>query len=113
MRAPVKAVVEKALKLDEHGRAEVVEVLLKSLEVEDREEEADFVAELDRRAAELEAGTVRGIPWEELWAELQHERGGSRTPPYIPESNIVKDPFIERRRIVDFGEILVERFPRS
>jgi putative addiction module component (TIGR02574 family) len=77
MRAPVKEVVEKALKLDEHGRAEVVEVLLKSLEVEDLEEEADFVAELDRRAAEMEAGKVRGIPWEELWAELQRERGGS------------------------------------
>jgi putative addiction module component (TIGR02574 family) len=74
MRAPVKEVVEKALKLDEHGRAEVVEVLLKSLEVK---EEADFVAELDRRAAEMDAGTVRGIPWEELWAELQRERGGS------------------------------------
>ena len=77
MRAPVKEVVEKALNLDEPGRAEVVEVLLKSLEVEDPEREADFVAELDRRAAEMEAGTVRGIPWEELWAELQRERGGS------------------------------------
>lgn len=70
----MKEVVEKALKLDEHGRAEVVEVLLKSLEVEDLEEETDFV---NRRAAEMEAGMVRGIPWEELWAELQHERGGS------------------------------------
>ena len=77
MRAPVKEVVEKALKLNEHGRAEVVEALLKSLEVEDLQEEADFVAELDRRAAELEAGTVRGILWEELWPELQRERGGS------------------------------------
>ena len=77
MRAPVKEVVEKALKLDEHGRAEVVEVLLKSLEVEVLEENAGFVEELDRRAAEMEAGTVRGIPWEEPWAELQRERGGS------------------------------------
>jgi len=77
MRAPVKEVVERALKLDEHGRAEVVEVLLKSLEVEDLEEEAGFVAEFDRRAAEMEAGTVKGIPWEELWAELQRERSGS------------------------------------
>ncbi len=77
MRAPVKEVVEKALKLDEHSRAQVVEALLKSLEVEDLEEEAVFAAELDRRAAEMEAGTVRGIPWEELWAELQRERGGS------------------------------------
>lgn len=76
-RTPVKEVVEKALKLDEHGRAEVVEILLKSLEVEDLAEEASFGAELDRRAAEMEAGTVRGIPWEELWAELQRERGGS------------------------------------
>ncbi|HSK81585.1 MAG TPA: addiction module protein [Thermoanaerobaculia bacterium] len=59
MRAPVKEVVEKALKLDEPGRAEVVEVLLKSLEVE---EEAGFVAELDRRGAEMDAGTVKGIP---------------------------------------------------
>lgn len=74
MRIPVKEVVERALKLDEHGRAEVVEALLKSLEVEDLAEEADFVAELDRRAAEMEAGAVRGIPWEELWAELQRER---------------------------------------
>jgi putative addiction module component (TIGR02574 family) len=77
MRAPVKEVVEKALKLDEHGRAEVVEVLMRSLEIEDIEEEANFVAELDRRAAEMETGAVRGIPWEELWAELQRERGGS------------------------------------
>lgn len=68
MRAPVKEVVEKALKLDEYGRAEVAEVLMRSLENESIEDEADFVAELDRRAAEMEAGTVRGIPWEELWA---------------------------------------------
>jgi putative addiction module component (TIGR02574 family) len=73
----VKEVVEKALKLDDNGRAEVVEVLMRSLDVGGIEEEADFVAELDRRAAEMEAGTVRGIPWEELWAELQRERGGS------------------------------------
>jgi len=77
MRAPVKEVVEKALKLDDNGRAEVVEVLMRSLDVGGIEEETDFVAELDRRAAEMEAGTVRGIPWEELWAELQRERGGS------------------------------------
>jgi hypothetical protein len=61
MRAPVKEAVEKALKLDD----------------EDLEEAAGFVAELDRRAAEMEAGTVRGIPWEELWAGFQRERGGS------------------------------------
>jgi hypothetical protein len=40
-------------------------------------------------------------------------RRGSRTPPCIPKSTISKDSFIERRRIIDFGEILVERFPRG
>jgi putative addiction module component (TIGR02574 family) len=76
MSAPVKKVLEKALELNEHDRAEVVGALLESLEVEDPEEEAGFFAELERRAAEMESGAVRGIPWEELWAELQRERGG-------------------------------------
>lgn len=75
--APVKEVLKKALELSEQDRAEVVGALLESLEVEAPEEEAAFVAELDRRATEMESGAVRGIPWEELWAELQRERGGS------------------------------------
>ena len=78
MRAPAKEVLEKALELDEQDRAAVVAALLESLEVEDNsEEEAAFVAELERRAAEMESGAVKGVPWEELWAELQRERGGS------------------------------------
>ena len=78
MTAPAKEVIEKALELDEQDRAEVVAALLESLEVEENpEEEAAFVAELERRAAEMESGAVKGIPWEELWAELQRERGGS------------------------------------
>ena len=78
MRAPAKEVLEKALELDEQDRAAVVAALLESLEVEDNsEEEAAFVAELEHRAAEMESGAVKGIRWEELWAELQRERGGS------------------------------------
>lgn len=65
MSAPVKEVLEKALEFDEHDRAEVVEALLESLEVEDPEEEAAFVAELERRAAEMESGAAKGIPWED------------------------------------------------
>lgn len=75
--SPVKEVLEKALDLDEHDRAQIAEALLESLEVVDPEEESAFVSELDRRAAEMETGVVRGIPWEELWAELQRERGGA------------------------------------
>jgi hypothetical protein len=72
-----RQVLEKALEFDEHDRAEVGEALLESLEVEDPEEEAAFVAEIEHRAAEMEYGAVKSIPWEELWAELQRERGGS------------------------------------
>ncbi|HBL26163.1 MAG TPA: hypothetical protein DD490_04935 [Acidobacteria bacterium] len=77
MRAPARRVLAKALELDEHDRADVAEALLESLAVEDPEEEAAFVAELERRAADLESGAVKGIPWEELRAELQRERGGA------------------------------------
>jgi putative addiction module component len=49
----------------------------RSLEVENLEEESAFVAELERRAAEMQSGVAKGLPWEELWAELKRERGGS------------------------------------
>ena len=55
MSAPVKEVLKKALELDEHDRAEVAGALLESLEVKAPEEEAAFIAELERRAAEMEA----------------------------------------------------------
>ncbi len=55
-----------SLELDEHDRAEVAGVLLESLEVKAPEEEAAFLSELERRAARMESGTVRGIPWQEL-----------------------------------------------
>lgn len=77
MSAPVKEVLDKALRLDEHDRAEVVEALLESLEVRDVGEEAALMAEIERRGSEMESGAVKGIPWEELWEELQRERGGS------------------------------------
>lgn len=75
--SPAQEILEKALELDENARAEVAEALLESLEVTDPAEEVAFVAELDRRAAEMETGAVKGVPWEELWAELQRERGGA------------------------------------
>ncbi|HKI00755.1 MAG TPA: addiction module protein [Thermoanaerobaculia bacterium] len=78
MRPDVEEVVRKALELDERDRAEVAARLLDSLE-EDEDEEADtaWVAEIERRAADLESGAVEGIPWEEVRARLMSGNGGS------------------------------------
>ena len=62
--------------MDEHDRAEVAARLLDSLEQEDAEEEDAWVAELERRAVELESGAVQGISWEELRERLMHGRRG-------------------------------------
>jgi putative addiction module component (TIGR02574 family) len=70
MKLKVDEAVRQALKLDEHDRAEVAARLLDSLEQEDAEEDDAWVAELERRAMELESGAVRGISWEELQERL-------------------------------------------
>ena len=63
MKAPVDEVVRQALGLDE-TRDEVV----------DTEAEDAWVAELERRAAELESGAVQGVSWEDLRERLMHGR---------------------------------------
>jgi putative addiction module component (TIGR02574 family) len=76
MKPEVDEVVRQALKLDEHDRAEVAAQLLDSLEQEDAEEEDAWVAELERRAMELESGAVQGIAWEDLRERLMLGRRG-------------------------------------
>jgi putative addiction module component (TIGR02574 family) len=75
MKPEADEVVRQALKLDEHDRAEVAARLLDSLEQDDAEEDA-WVAELERRAVELESGAVQGIAWEDLRERLVHGRRG-------------------------------------
>ena len=75
MKPEVDEVVRQALRLDEQDRAEVAARLLDSLEQEDAEEDA-WVAELERRAVELESGKVQGIAWEDLRERLMHGRRG-------------------------------------
>lgn len=74
MKPEVDEIVRQALALDENDRAEVAARLLDSLE-EDAEEDA-WVAELERRAVELESGAVQGIAWEDLRERLMHGRRG-------------------------------------
>lgn len=59
-------VVRQALALDEEDRAEIAARLLESLEGVDPSEGSRLIPVLDRRGAELEAGDVQGVPWEEV-----------------------------------------------
>jgi putative addiction module component (TIGR02574 family) len=63
----LQTVVAAALALPESERLLLVERVLESLPDErDEIADADLVAELDRRRAELETGSDKGISWAEL-----------------------------------------------
>ncbi|HZL89457.1 MAG TPA: addiction module protein [Pirellulaceae bacterium] len=64
--------LEAALRLPENERAELAAHLLESFApVPDDEESAQMAAELARRIAELENGSVQPIPWEEVRSRLR------------------------------------------
>jgi len=58
-------VFRKALGLDASDRTELVGLLIDSLDPETEQgAEAAWLQEIDRRARELDSGTVQTIPWE-------------------------------------------------
>jgi putative addiction module component (TIGR02574 family) len=58
-------VFRKALGLDVSDRTELVGLLIDSLDPETEQgAEAAWLQEIDRRARELDSGTVQTIPWE-------------------------------------------------
>ena len=60
-----------AAELSEQDRATLAGLLIESLEGEpDPDVEAAWAAEIKRRVAELDAGTVKTIPWEEVRQRL-------------------------------------------
>jgi putative addiction module component (TIGR02574 family) len=67
MSDETERLIAAALALPEEGRLRLVERLLESLPPEDgAEADGDLAEELERRAAEVEAGTAAPIPWDEL-----------------------------------------------
>jgi putative addiction module component (TIGR02574 family) len=57
--------------LPEHDRAALAGLLIESLEGEaDPDVEAAWAVEIERRIAELDAGTTKTIPWEEVRQRL-------------------------------------------
>jgi putative addiction module component (TIGR02574 family) len=60
-----------ATELSEHDRATLAGLLIESLAGEpDPGVEAAWAAEIERRLAELDAGTVKTVPWEEVRQRL-------------------------------------------
>jgi putative addiction module component (TIGR02574 family) len=60
-----------AAELTEEERASLAGLLIESLEGEpDPDVEAAWAAEIEKRVAELEAGTAKRIPWEEVRQRL-------------------------------------------
>ena len=74
MAASKDDIFRKALALPESERADLIGALIDSLdsEVEVGVEEA-WRAEIERRAAELDAGTVQSIPWEVVRQRLARD----------------------------------------
>ena len=62
---------KEASELSEEDRADLAGLLIESLEGEpDDDVDAAWAAEIKRRVAELDAGTVKSIPWEEVRQRL-------------------------------------------
>lgn len=60
-----------AAELSEEERASLAGLLIESLEGEpDPDVEAAWSAEIQRRVAEIEAGTAKTVPWEEVRQRL-------------------------------------------
>lgn len=69
MTALAKQIIDQALQLDEDDRAEVAHEMLASLGGGDIDPAMAQV--INRRGAEIEAGTATTIPWPEIKAELE------------------------------------------
>jgi putative addiction module component (TIGR02574 family) len=66
-----KDVFRDATELSEQDRATLAGLLIESLEAEpDPDVEAAWAAEIERRVQEIDAGTVKTIPWEEVRQRL-------------------------------------------
>ena len=74
MTKTAEAVLADALKLDVEARAELAAELLASLDgPADPDAQAAWEAEIARRVAAIEAGTVKLEPWEDVKRRIEKE----------------------------------------
>ena len=66
------------MRLDPEERAALTGLLIESLEpVSEEGVEEAWLAEIERRMAELDSGSVQSIPWEELRSRLYNRPNAS------------------------------------
>ena len=79
MKATLEQVTKKALTLTTDERSQLTRTLILSLEGEPEEDtsvvEEAWRKEVGRRVAEIKSGKVRGIPAEEVFANLRAKYG--------------------------------------
>jgi putative addiction module component (TIGR02574 family) len=74
MTKGTQAVLADALRLDSAARAELVAELLASLDgPSDPDAERAWDAEIDRRIAAIEAGTIRLEPWDHVKERIEKD----------------------------------------
>jgi putative addiction module component (TIGR02574 family) len=71
MAKSARELFEEAMRLDAKERATLMRLLIDTLDADSEEGSGDaWRAEIERRVAELDAGAVETVPWEELRARL-------------------------------------------
>jgi len=71
MPADAKTLLDEALQLPAAARAELATKLIESLDAElDDSAEELWQAEIERRLKEIDAGTAKTLPWEEVRRQL-------------------------------------------
>lgn len=77
MTRTAKDIVKAAVQLPEDERIQVVEHLLASLEpAAEKDVDAAWTAEVERRSRELKEGTVRPVPWEDVKSQARKRARG-------------------------------------
>lgn len=88
MVATPKQLYDKAMDLNEGQRAELIGMLLESLEIStDEGVEAAWLQEIERRIAELDSGAVESVPWTETRSRVFESRFVG-----LPEAHLPKCP---------------------
>ena len=78
MSVTVEELLRQALRLEPRARAELAALILESVPTESPEEvDSAWEAEIRRRVQELESGSVKTIPLEEVREKLIRSEGGA------------------------------------
>jgi len=77
MASSTKELYQCAMDLNDHDRAELVGMLLESLDLQVEDGvEAAWLSEIERRVADIDTGAVEPVPWTEVRSRVFEPRGG-------------------------------------